>query len=448
MLIIKIYLSKIITFFNNGIAIILRESDNIIILKLREIFRNSAINTINNILNLGINFIIVVLFARYLGAEALGQYALATSLSGIVLSIANFGLQGILTREVAKNSNKAQEYLGNSLGIRLLVSLPLGVGFTCILAVAMGFQGEILKLIFLASIFVGLSGIIGIFYGLFQAVNKFEYQFLFNLFYKIASVLGCFFLLQKGYGLISVIVLFIVLQIFTGLLVAIKIFQKICSITINVNWRFWRSFIQESLPLALSGTAEFINLKSDTVILGAIKSAVATGIYNGAYNIYLGVNALPHAFIVAFYPTFSRTYKDSKGQAFRLFKNVFFLIAIGACILAFVLAIFSNYIVTLIYGQEFSASAIPLIILTCGLPFMVLNRLCNYTLIAMGLQGWMFRIISSGAIFNVVANILLIPKYSYVGASITTVITEGLIFFAALWKIYYSFNELKSEEKT
>ena len=96
---------------------------------------------------------------------------------------------------------------------------------------------------------------------------------------------------------------------------------------------------------------------------------------------------------------------------------------------------FSKNIVTLIYGQKFAASANPLMILAAGLPFIILNRLNNYTLIAMGLQKWIFYIISSGAVFNVVANRLLMPKYSYVGASITTVITEGLVFFAGIWMI-------------
>ena len=435
MKILKIFFGKAITAFADRTAIVLQESDKSIISKLREIFRNSTFSISTHILNLGINLVIAILLARWLGPKALGQYALATSIAGIVFGIINFGLQGIITREVAKNKENARKYIGNALGIRLLISLPVGVMFSSAIGFGLGFRGETLTLVFLASVFIGFSGIATLFYALFQAVRRFEDQFSLNLFYKIASLLGCFFLLEQGCGLVSIFMLFVGLQAVTAILAAFKTSRTICPIRVNIDRRFWRAFIKESFPLSLAGTAEFINLKSDAVILGTFKGEMDTGIYNGAYNLYLGATAPIYAFIVAFYPTFSKTYAASPKQAPRLFRNTFILTTIGSFILAFVFILFSKDIVTLIYGQKFAASAIPLMILAAGLPFIILNRLNNYTLIALGLQKRIFYIISSGAILNVVANLLLIPKYSYVGASITTVITEGLVFFAGIWMI-------------
>jgi O-antigen/teichoic acid export membrane protein len=431
----RIYLGKIITALANGAAVVLQESDRTVISKIRDVFRNSTFSISTHILNLGINLVIAILLARWLGPKALGQYALSTSLAGIIFGIANFGLQGILTREVAKNKENAQKYLGNTLGIRLLISIPAGIGLSYIIALALGFRGETLTLVLLAAVFVGISGLVTVFYGVFQAVGKFEDQFLFNLFYKVGSLMGCFFLLEKGFGLSSIFILFACLQAITGILSAIKISRTICLVKLNINWRFWCDFIRESFPLSLAGTAEFVNLKSDAVILGKFKGEMATGIYNGAYNLYLGATAPLYAFIVAFYPTFSHAYATSKHQAARLFKNTFILTAAVSCVLGLFLALFSNQAVVLIYGQEFAKSAIPFVILSCGLPFIILNRLNNYVLVAMGLQKWIFYIISSGAVFNVIANILLIPQYSYIGASITTIITEGLVFFAGIWMI-------------
>ncbi len=435
MKILKIFFGKAITAFANRTAIVLQESDKSIISKLREIFRNSTFSISTHILNLGINLVIAILLARCLGPKALGQYALATSIAGIVFGIINFGFQGIITREVAKNKENARKYIGNALGIRLLISLPIGVMFSSAIGLGLGFCGETLTLIFLASVFVGFSGIATLFYALFQAVKRFEAQFSLNLFYKIVSLLGCFFLLEQGGGLIYIFMLFAGLQAVTAILAAFKTSRSICPVRVNIELGFWRDFIKESFPLSLAGTAEFINLKSDAVILGTFKGEVDTGIYNGAYNLYLGAIAPIYAFIVAFYPTFSKTYATSQKQASRLFRSTFILTAIGSFILAFVFILFSKDIVALIYGQKFAASAIPLMILAAGLPFIILNRLNNYTLIAMGLQKWIFYIISYGAIFNVVTNLLLIPKYSYIGASITTIITEGLIFFAGIWMI-------------
>lgn len=432
---VRAHIGKIITALANGTGLVLNEKDDSVISKLREVFRNASISIPTNIISLGVNFVIVVLLARWLGVAALGQYAVATAVAGIVFGIVNLGIQGILTREVARDSTRAGEYLGNSLAIRFFVSLPVGIGISYLLAWALGFQDETVILVLIASVFTGISGVVGILYGVFQAVGKFEHQFRYVLFNKIIALIGCVILLVNGYGLVSILVLFASLQALIVFLASRKIALNICPVNLYFNLHFWRPFVRKSFPLALAGTAEFVNLKSDAVILGAFKGEWDTGIYNSASNIYLGVTGPPVAFLAAFFPTFSRIYKTSSEQATRLFRSVFILMAIGSCVLALVLVLFSESIVVLLYGEEFISSVVPLIILACGLPFIILNRLCNYALLGMGFQKWIFYVISFGAIFNVIANILLIPRYSFVGASITTVTTEALIFFAVLWKI-------------
>ena len=432
----KVFFGKIINIFTQCVVVVLQEGDNKVISKIREIFRNTSISAATQFLNLGINLIIVILLARWLGALVLGQYALAVSISGIVFGIVNFGLQGILTREVAKNKENASVYLSNALGIRLLISIPIGIMLSYVVALGLGFSIETLRLIFLGSVFVGVSSIITLFYAIFQATHKFEDQFILSALYKITSLIGCYVLLENDYGLDSIFILFAALQSIIAILAAVKTSKTICAVRLSVDAGFWRVFIRESFPLSLAGTAEFINLKSDAIILGTIQGEADTGIYNGAYNLYLGAITPLYAFIVAFYPTFSRTYAESKKQAAQLFKNTFLLAAIGSIILALILVLFSGEIVLLVYGDEFLAAVTPFMILAAGLPFIVLNRLNNYALIGMGLQKWIFYIIASGALFNVVTNLFMIPVYSYIGASITTVITEGLVFIVGFWKIH------------
>jgi len=42
----------------------------------------------------------------------------------------------------------------------------------------------------------------------------------------------------------------------------------------------------------------------------------------------------------------------------------------------------------------------------------------------------------TGALFNVISNIIVIPKYGYIGASFTTLITETIVIFLIFWLIY------------
>ena len=80
---VRIYIDKMVTALTNGTATVLQEDDKTVISKLREVFRNSVFSISNQVRILGVNFVIALLIARWLGAKSLGQYALETSLVGI-----------------------------------------------------------------------------------------------------------------------------------------------------------------------------------------------------------------------------------------------------------------------------------------------------------------------------------------------------------------------------
>jgi O-antigen/teichoic acid export membrane protein len=53
-------------------------------------------------------------------------------------------------------------------------------------------------------------------------------------------------------------------------------------------------------------------------------------------------------------------------------------------------------------------------------------------------------IVTIGAVFNVVSNLIFIPLWGHVGASITTVLSEGLIFLFTLYALRRVFGQLPS----
>ncbi|MFN2276736.1 MAG: polysaccharide biosynthesis C-terminal domain-containing protein, partial [Candidatus Promineifilaceae bacterium] len=53
-----------------------------------------------------------------------------------------------------------------------------------------------------------------------------------------------------------------------------------------------------------------------------------------------------------------------------------------------------------------------------------LNSVTNYVLIALGLEGLQPRAFAVAVGFNIVANVIFIPRYSYVAASVTTILSE------------------------
>jgi O-antigen/teichoic acid export membrane protein len=81
-----------------------------------------------------------------------------------------------------------------------------------------------------------------------------------------------------------------------------------------------------------------------------------------------------------------------------------------------------------LWGRAFlPESAIALQILIWFLPLSFVNGLTQYVLIALGLQARITVAFAVAAIFNLVANLVLVPTYGYVAAAATTIATEVVL---------------------
>ncbi len=87
-----------------------------------------------------------------------------------------------------------------------------------------------------------------------------------------------------------------------------------------------------------------------------------------------------------------------------------------------------------LYGAEFSQSILTLQILIWALLFMSMSLVLMTFLNSTERQMFVTKTTAFGAVINVVLNLLLIPKFSLIGASIATVFTE-----ASLFVLYYYF---------
>lgn len=71
-----------------------------------------------------------------------------------------------------------------------------------------------------------------------------------------------------------------------------------------------------------------------------------------------------------------------------------------------------------------------------GVVIIVLNRLVNYTLVALKENRYYLRITLIGTIINILSNFYLIKYFDILGAAYSTLVTEALILFLGLHKLY------------
>jgi O-antigen/teichoic acid export membrane protein len=104
--------------------------------------------------------------------------------------------------------------------------------------------------------------------------------------------------------------------------------------------------------------------------------------------------------------------------------------------IALPLAVLTTFIapalVLVLGGPEYLPHAgLALQIMIWSIPFGWINSITNYILIALGQQSKLTRAFIVGLTFNVVANLILIPRFSYVAAAFVTILSElveGFVF--------------------
>jgi O-antigen/teichoic acid export membrane protein len=196
-------------------------------------------------------------------------------------------------------------------------------------------------------------------------------------------------------------------------------------------------WLRESWPLFINQLLQGLFFKIDGMLLLPLAGAAAGGTYAAAYKVSEGAGIVSSTFTLALFPRLSRSgdpaadpgraLADAYRLPLRLLLQVGFPLAAG-------IALLSEPIVATVAGRDYlPESAIALSILICYLPLSYANGLTQYVLIAAGRQRLLTAAFIAALVFNVAANLVLIPRFGYVGAAWVTVISEVILLvpFAA-----------------
>jgi len=179
-------------------------------------------------------------------------------------------------------------------------------------------------------------------------------------------------------------------------------------------------WLRESWPLFVNQLLQGLFFKVDALLLPGLAGLAAAGVYGAAYKVSEGAGIISSSFTLALFPRFSRASDTTEAYrlGFRLLLQVGLPLAAGTALLA-------EPIVAVVGGRDYLPdSAVALAILICYLPLSYANGLTQYVLIAAGRQRLLTAAFVAALVFNVAANLLLIPRFGYVGAAWVTVASE------------------------
>ena len=401
----------------------------------QRVAKNSIAPMALNLFNRGIDFAFAALMLRILRPENAGNYYFAVVIVGWFEILMNFGLNTFLTREVARDRSGANRYLVNTSIVRLLlasVTLPLmmivigvwGGLFTLTTETAIA-----IALLTLAQIPSSLStGLTALFYAYEQA----EYPAVMGVVTVLLKVaLGAPALLMGG-GIGGLAAVSLIVNLITFGALSRLMMRLIMRPKYESDLALRRSMLREAFPLMINHLLATLFFKVDVPLLQSLRGATTVGWYSTAYKWIDALNIIPAYSTLALFPVMSRQAVDDKPALLRSTRVGIKLLTLIALPLAVVTTFIAPTLALALGGPEYLPHAgLALQIMIWSIPFGWINSLTNYILIALGQQSKLTRAFIVGLSFNLIANLILIPRFSYVAAALVTILSElveGFVF--------------------
>jgi len=391
----------------------------------RKIAYNVIFSVITKVLSTILALVGIGFITRYLGKEGFGDYSTVLAFFAFFGSVADLGLYAITARDISRKDADEKKILGNAFSLRLVSSVAIFL-ITPILVYFLPYSHDVKIGILIAAASFVFSSTYMVLNGVFQKNLAMDKVATAEVLGKILQIGIIIFAVKNNLGFITIILSILAAMIFNFVVILLLV-KKYIPVKLQFDFAYWKKFLKESAPLGISAIVVFIYFKIDTIILSILKTNTEVGIYNAAYKVIENLSFFPAMITGLMFPMFSRHIFSDKKHFTHLANETLkvFVIIIVPLILG--ILFLSEGVIHLIGGAAFLEAANTLRILIFALAFIFFGGFFNNILIAANHQRKMLLVLIGCAAFNVTANILFIPIYSYTASAIISTLTELIV---------------------
>jgi O-antigen/teichoic acid export membrane protein len=201
-----------------------------------------------------------------------------------------------------------------------------------------------------------------------------------------------------------------------------------------------KTLLKDSWPLIFSGFVLMVQARIDQIMLGEMVGDTEVGYYSASLRIVETVAFIPIILRSSLFPTITKAKTISENLYQNRLLDFYRLNFITAIFIGIPIFIFSEQIVTILFGDAYQPAGILLALMSTRLFFahmgvargvyLLLENMLRYSLVTMIL----------GTITNITLNYYLIREYASLGAVIATIVS----FFVTIFLIDIFYRNTKS----
>ena len=412
-------------------------------MKNNSLIKNSVYSGIKSFLSIAFPLITIKYASVVLGAENLGSVEFARSFVSYFVLIAGLGIEGFATRNgsALKSNKKGLINFSNSV---FALNFLSGILALVLLILTVTLISELKKyslLIFLFSIQIPLS-VIGVEWVYF-IYEDFRYITIRTIITQLISIM-VLFLFVKNEANVLIYALVLIIATYGANIFNFYNSKKHIKLKLRVN-KNSLIYLPAAFVLFFNKIATTVYVNSDITMLGFLSSTSEIGIYSTAVKIYTAVKMLVTAILNVALPRLTFNIRNNKVSEYnRLVILVIkaLILLIPPCMIGIIQQ--SKNLILLVSSQAFLSAAPALVILSIALFFSAVAMFCSATvLMPMNKEKIILKSTVVGAVINIVLNVIMLPKWGFVGAAITTLLSELVVSIVQLSGAWKTIKSLK-----
>lgn len=390
-------------------------------------FKNTSWLFAEKILRMVVGLFVGIWVARYLGPEQFGLFSYAQSFVGLFTAIATLGLDGIVVRELVKDESRRDELIGTAFYLKLIGAIAVLI----VLAVAIQFTSNdhytnvLVFIIASATIFQAFN-VVDMY---FQAKVLSKYVVYANVISLFISSIVKIVLILNDAPLLA----FAWATLFDSVVLALGFIYYYVknNSTFNIQHLTFKretavSLLKDSWPLILSGIVVSIYMKIDQVMIQEMMGSEAVGQYAAAVRLSEAWYFIPMVVASSLFPAIINAKKQSEELYYARLQKLYDLMVWMAIAIALPMTFLSDWVVNLLYGEQYSQAGSVLMIHIWAGVFVFLGVASGKWFVAENLQMLSFWRTFYGMVLNVILNFVLIPKYGIQGAAVATLTSQAM----------------------
>lgn len=398
--------------------------------------KNASFLMASQVVTWGLTLILMIFLPRFLGASGVGQLHLADSIWNIVAIFVAFGMDTLLTKEIARRRTKTSDLVGLSLVLRLLFNI-IGFGVVIIYVQIAGYVPLTVYVIYI----IGIGKLIMQFSAAYRSalvgLERMEYVALADIASRAFNTVVTIAILLMGYGVL------LAAAVFIGTSVTSTVIQYIYLKRLQPVRIFWDhqaaiGLLKASYPYLLVFVFSVLYMNLDAVIISLIINETVVGWYGVADRLFGTLMFVPTVFITAVFPVLSRMYTDAPDTLPRVMSRSFDLLLLVSVPIGLGIFAVANQLVVLLFGVDFAPSGPVLAVMGLVIILTYQNILIGRFLISIDRQNSWTIVMAAATLVTIPLDLILIPwtqatfGNGAIGGALAFIVTEFGMIMAGL----------------